>query len=233
MCAHILATDDDPDVLLTLARVLTREGHRVEKASSGEEALRRLAVQRPDILILDIMMPPGMDGLAVCTQLRADEQYMDLPILFLTARGSVDDVVSGLDAGGDDYVMKPFELAELTARVRALLRRLEHETPSNVLELGDVRLDTNTYQASVAGNAVQLTATEYKLLHYMMEHVNQALSPYRLLEAVWDYPPHSGDPDLVRAHIRNLRAKLEKKTKIPDAAAFIRTIHGVGYMVAG
>ncbi len=226
---YILAVDDDTDVLMTLSRVLRREGYEIEKAASGEEALRKIDVRRPNLVILDIMMPPGMDGLMVCKKLRSEERYIDLPILFLTARGTVDDVVAGLDAGGDDYVMKPFELSELTARVRALLRRSQRDTPQSVLELGGVRLDASTSRAIINEHTIQLTATEYKLLRYMMEHVNQALSPQKLLEAVWDYPVHSGDPDLVRAHIRNLRAKLEL---FIDASAFIRTLHGVGYMVS-
>jgi DNA-binding response OmpR family regulator len=230
MGAYVLAVDDDPDVLSTLSRVLIREGLEVDRASSGEEALRKVMTRRPDMLILDIMMPPGMDGLTLCSRLRHNDQFADLPILFLTARGSTDDVVAGLDAGGDDYVMKPFELPELTARVRALLRRSQHESQLSVLELGPLRLDSATYQASVGDKTVQLTSTEHKLLRYMMEHPNQALSPQRLLEAVWDYPPHTGDPDLVRAHIRNLRVKIEALHQ--GESALIRTMHGVGYMVA-
>ncbi len=230
MAAYILAVDDDPEVLGTLFRALGREGYEIEKASSGADAWQRIVNRRPDMVILDIMMPPGMDGLTLCAQLREDERFIDLPVLFLTARNDIDDVVAGLDAGGDDYVMKPFEVAELTARVRALLRRSQRDTSqSPILELGNVQLDSNTYQVSVNDRHVQLTATEHRLLRYLMEHVNQALSPSRLLEAVWDYPPHSGDPDLVRAHIRNLRAKLEANK---DATHFIRTIHGVGYMVS-
>ncbi len=230
MAAYILAVDDDADVLGTLSRALSREGYEIERASSGAEAWQKIVNRRPELVILDIMMPPGMDGLTLCRQLRDDDRFIDLPVLFLTARNDVEDVVAGLDVGGDDYVMKPFEVAELTARVRALLRRSQRDTSqSPILELGNVRLDSNTYQINVNDLTTQLTATEHKLLRYLMEHVNQALSPQRLLEAVWDYPPHTGDPDLVRAHIRNLRAKLEKSD---EATHFIRTIHGVGYMVS-
>ncbi|MCZ7541856.1 MAG: response regulator transcription factor [Anaerolineae bacterium] len=119
---YILAVDDDPEVLGTLSRALMREGFEVDRAISGLDALKMLGDRRPDLIILDIIMP-GLDGLAVCRKMRADNQYNDLAILFLTARGQTDDVVAGLDAGGDDYVVKPFELAELTARVRALVRR--------------------------------------------------------------------------------------------------------------
>jgi DNA-binding response OmpR family regulator len=228
---YILAVDDDPDVLGTLSRALSRDGFEVGRATSGLEALRMLADRRPELMILDIAMP-GLDGLTVCRKIRNESQFNDLTILFLTARGSTDDIVAGLDAGGDDYVVKPFELAELTARVRALVRRGQRNVivESPILEIGPLHLDSNTHQVSVSEHdPIQLTATEHRLLRYLMEHANQALSPQHLLEAVWDYPPNTGDPDLVRAHVRNLRAKLETRDTVP----FIRTIHGVGYMISG
>jgi DNA-binding response OmpR family regulator len=226
---YILVVDDDPDVLGTVSRALTREGFDVGRASSGVEALKLLSARRPELIVLDIIMP-GLDGLAVCRKIRMDNQYNDLTILFLTARGHTDDIVVGLDAGGDDYMIKPFEIAELTARVRALIRRGKRNAliESPVLEIGKVRLDSNTHQVMIDEQGpIQLTSTEHRLLRYLMEHVDQALSPQHLLEAVWDYPPHTGDPDLVRAHVRNLRTKLEFEGTNP----FIRTIHGVGYMV--
>ncbi len=227
---YVLAVDDDPEVLGTLSRALEREGIQVRKAISGQEALEILEEGIPDLIILDIMMP-GMDGLEVCRRIRADEQYNMVSILFLTARGHTDDIVDGLDVGGDDYVVKPFELIELTARVRALIRRGNRNAimSSPVLIAGSLRLDSNTHQVNVDDDPpIQLTATEHRLLRYMMEHANQALSPHHLLEAVWDYPANTGDPDLVRAHVRNLRAKLETDDK---RSSVIRTIHGVGYMV--
>jgi DNA-binding response OmpR family regulator len=225
----VIAVDDEPDVLGTLTRILGREGYEVGQASSGTEAWQKIVYRRPDLLILDVMMP-GMDGLTLCRQLRADNRFTDLPVLLLTARNTTDDVVSGLDAGGDDYVSKPFEVAELTARVRALLRRgLVGEDKNAVIELGALKLDSDTYQVHIDQRSIQLTSTEHRLLRYMMEHPNQALSPQRLLEAVWDYPPRTGDPDLVRAHVRNLRAKLEQGD---ESKQVIRTIHGVGYMIA-
>ena len=226
---YILAVDDELDLLGTLSRALGREGYEIGRATSGNEAWQKIVGRRPDLVILDIMMP-GMDGLALCRQLRGDTRFIDLPILFLTARNDTEDVILGLDAGGDDYVVKPFELSELTARVRALLRRgKREENKKPILELGNIRLDSDTYQVQAKGQTVQLTATEHRLLRYLMEHSNQALSPQHLLEAVWDYPPHTGDPDLVRAHVRNLRAKLEVD---PASPPLIRTIHGVGYMIS-
>jgi len=228
--AYILTVDDEVDVLGTLARALGREGYEIAQAQSGEEAWQKILNRRPDLVLLDIVMPGGMDGLTLCLKLRNDSRFIDLPVLFLTAQDKTDDVVAGFDAGGDDYVTKPFQLAELHARVRAVLRRNQREDAMlAVLELGKVKLDSSTYQVTVNDRTVQLTATEHRLLRYMMEHPNQALSPHRLLEDVWDYPPRTGDPDLVRAHVRNVRAKLEDDA---DTGRFIRTIHGVGYMVS-
>jgi DNA-binding response OmpR family regulator len=226
--ADILAVDDDPQVLGTLERVLTREKYKVYTASSGIEALERLEDTIPDLMILDIIMPE-MDGITVCRRVRQDERYTALPILFLTAKGSTDDIVDGLDAGADDYVVKPFELAELRARVQALLRRgMRGQETQSILEVNNLRLDSDTYQVYVNSETIQLTSTEHRLLRYFMEHAGQALSLSHLLQAVWEYPEHTGDPDLVRAHVRNLRAKIEKHSD----RKHIRTIHGVGYMIA-
>jgi len=182
----------------------------------------------PDLMVLDILMPE-MDGITLCRQLRRDSRYIPLPILFLTAKGGTDDIVSGLDAGADDYVVKPFELAELRARIAALLRRGTRDKKTDaILQLNDLRLDSDTYQVQVENNQIQLTSTEHRLLRYLMEHPNQALSPSHLLQAVWEYPPNTGDPDLVRAHVRNLRAKIERGAR----RKYIRTIHGVGYMIS-
>jgi DNA-binding response OmpR family regulator len=229
MTPYILTVDDDPEILGTLSRTLARDGYDIAQANSGRDAWQKIVNRRPDMVILDITMP-GMDGLTLCRQLRADNRYAELLILFLTAHDKTDDVVNGLDAGGDDYLTKPFQMAELKARVRALLRRNARDdgSPSQI-NVGNVQLDSDTYRVTIDGRVIQLTQMEHKLLRFLMEHPNQALSPQRLLEAVWDYPPKTGDPDLVRAHVRNLRAKLEDDANTPR---FIRTIHGVGYMVS-
>lgn len=225
---YVMAVDDDPEVLDTLGRVLEREAFDVTLSNSATEALIHLEKRVPDVLILDIIMP-GMDGVTLCRQLRRDPRFMSLPILFLTAKGSTDDIVDGLDAGADDYVIKPFELAELRARIHALLRRSIRDAESGaVIQLNDLKLDSDTYQVYIKGYRVQLTSTEHRLLRYLMENPNRALSPSHLLQAVWEYPPNTGDPDLVRAHVRNLRAKIEKNTD----RRYIRTIHGVGYMIS-
>jgi len=229
MMVHILAVDDDPEVLATVGRVLKNENsYEVSLASSAAQALVLLEKQMPDLMILDIIMPE-MDGITLCRRLRTDPRFIPLPILFLTAKGSTDDIVGGLDAGADDYVIKPFELAELRARIAALLRRGTRDKKNDaILQLNDLRLDSDTYQVLIDDVHIQLTSTEHRLLRYLMEHPNQALSPSHLLQAVWEYPPNTGDPDLVRAHVRNLRAKIEKSTR----RKYIRTIHGVGYMIS-
>lgn len=225
---QILAVDDDSEVLETLGRVLRFEDYQVTLMNSGFQALSALEKALPDLLILDIIMPE-IDGISICKRLRSNPRYITLPILFLTAKGGTEDIVAGLDAGADDYVIKPFELAELRARISALLRRSQRERGTvNMLQLGDLKLDSDTYRVTVGEHEYQLTSTEHRLLRYLMEHPNQALSPGHLLQAVWEYPPNTGDPDLVRAHVRNLRAKVEEDS----TRKYIRTIHGVGYMIS-
>lgn len=226
---HILAVDDDNEVLETVGRVLRHDAYEVSLANSAAQALILLEKRTPDLLILDIVMPE-VDGITLCRQLRREARFIPLPILFLTAKGSTDDIVNGLDAGADDYVVKPFELAELRARIAALLRRGTRDKKNeSILEINGLRLDSDTYQVWIDDEtAVQLTSTEHRLLRYLMEHPNQALSPGHLLQAVWEYPPNTGDPDLVRAHVRNLRAKIEKESR----RKYVRTIHGVGYMIS-
>lgn len=226
---YILVVDDEQEVLQTLGRVLRQEDTKVELMTSALEALSVLERSTPDLLILDIKMPE-MNGVDMCRHLRADPRFSALPILFLTAMGSTDDIVTGLDAGADDYVTKPFEVAELRARVTALLRRGMRENKSDgaLLKINGITLDSDTYQVEVEDRRVQLTSTEHRLLRYLMENPNRALSPSHLLQAVWEYPPNTGDPDLVRAHVRNLRAKLERGSR----KKLIRTIHGVGYMIS-
>jgi len=224
---HILVVDDESEVLDTLNRVLSHDGYSVTLLTSGIHLIAEMERRRPDLLILDITMP-DVDGIVLCRRVRSDLRFLSLPVLFLTAQGSTDDIVNGLEAGADDYVVKPFELAELRARISALLRRGMREKSHSVLQIADLKLDSDTYQVEVGGQEIQLTYTEHRLLRYMMEHPNQALSPVHLLQAVWEYPPDTGDPDLVRAHISNLRSKIEGQ----HTGRYIRTIHGVGYMIS-
>ncbi|MBN2470967.1 MAG: response regulator transcription factor [Anaerolineae bacterium] len=236
MSAYILTVDDEQSMRMMLTDALGSAGYDVETAGSALDALKKLEKRRPDVLVLDIGMPE-MDGLTLCRKLRQDPRFVTLPILFLTAFTQPEDIVKGLDAGADDYTLKPINLPVFLARVRALLRRKElgpEDAPTAdykaVLKVGGLELNSDTYQVSVEGGVIQLTATEHRLLRYMMEHDNQPLSPQRLLEAVWEYPPYTGDPDLVRVHVRNLRTKLEADTRQPK---YIQTVHGVGYMIQG
>lgn len=224
--SYIMVVDDEAIILETLGRVLRHDGYEVNLINSGERALETAKMQPPELIILDIIMPE-MDGITVCRKLRTYTQLIAVPVLFLTAKGSTEDIVAGLDAGADDYVVKPFELPELRARIGALLRRGGRERTTAIIEVSGMKLDSNTYQVTIEEKAFQLTLTEHRLLRYLMEHPNQAHSPSQLLQAVWEYPPNTGDPDLVRAHIRNLRAKIERGV----LSKHIRTIHGVGYMV--
>jgi two-component system response regulator RpaA len=234
MSVYILAVDDERQMRMMLVDALGTEGFEVDAAASAREALARLEKRRPDILVLDIGMPE-MDGLTLCRKLRSDARFITLPILFLTAYTQPEDIIRGLDAGADDYTLKPINLPVFLARVRALLRRKDMvpvDIPGSpqhaILKVGELLLNSNTYQVELDGRAIQLTSTEHRLLRYMMEHQKQPLSPQKLLEAVWDYPPYTGDPDLVRVHVRNLRTKLEKDTRQPQ---YIQTVHGVGYMI--
>lgn len=225
---RVMLVDDDVEILGVLEHLFRREGFDVISIDRGAKAIEYLDKNaQPDLVILDVDMP-GMTGIEVCRQLRSDSRFITLPVLFLTAMGAVDHVVEGLDAGADDYVIKPFELPELRARVHALLRRSARvKDTGNMLVVGNMRLDSDMYQVRINEEVIQLTSTEHRLLRYLMENVDQALSLSHLLQAVWEYPSDAGDPDLVRAHVRNLRAKIE----LDPERRYIRTIHGIGYMI--
>lgn len=224
---YIVAVDDEADVLATLGRAIESNDIRVRLVNISADAEEIIEQEIPDLVILDIVMP-GIDGITLCRRLRDNPRFVGLPILFLTAKGRTDDIVAGLDAGADDYIVKPFHVSELRARVTALLRRGQREkTTDNLLQVSDLRLDSNTHQVHVGQSQIQLTATEHRLLRYLMTHADKPQSPVQLLMDVWDYPYQTGDPDLVRAHVRNLRAKLKKHT----GRRFIETVHGVGYII--
>lgn len=227
--AFILVVEDDLDAAATIARVLRREKHEVKVVNTAAQALAEIDLQEPDLITLDIMMP-HMDGIELCKRLRSQPDMSDVPILMITAKGEVPDLVDGLDAGADDYIAKPFDIREIAARVRALLRsRRARPTRSPVLTIGDLTLDSRTAEVRVGDKpGVLLTPTEYHLLSYLMEHANEVISPYRLLNEVWGYPEGSGSPDLVRAHIRNLRLKVEPD---PERPKYIRTVRRHGYTI--
>jgi len=226
---QVIVVDDEVDVLGTIGRAIQRDNIEVQLVNNSVKAESIIKSENPDLAILDIIMP-DVDGITICRRLRSDPKFVDLPILFLTAKGRTDDIVAGLDAGADDYVIKPFHIAELRARVDALLRRGMQEVDSDgIIAVGDLVLDSKTHQVSVSDENIQLTSTEHLLLRYLMTNAGEPQSPSHLLEAVWDYPPDTGDPDLVRAHIRNVRAKLRKST----GDRFIETVHSVGYIIEG
>lgn len=218
--ARVLVVDDDPNMLSMLRRTLGFEGYNVTVAPSGEVALRSAAIERPDIVILDLMLP-GMDGLEVCRRLRA---RIDVPILLLTARSSIPDRVAGLDAGADDYVPKPFAVDELLARIRALLRRVRPDYVE-VLEFADLVLIPATREVLRAGRPIDLTAREFDLLEYFMRHPRQVLSREVIFQQVWGYELLSGTSNPIDVHVKALREKLEAEGR----SRLIHTIRGVGF----
>jgi DNA-binding response OmpR family regulator len=229
--SFILVVDDDPVMLSTLGRALSLAGYKTILTRFGAEALDFLEIVPFDLVILDIVLP-DIDGLEICRALRAKDkpEYAALPILILSGLSKTKDVVAGLNAGADDYLSKPFELVELFARVKTLLRRTAVLSPSTarVLEVAGLQLDTTTFQARTENGTAQLTSTESRLLEHMMRNAGRPQSVDGLLQAVWGYPPDIGDPDLVRTHVKNLRRKLEVDPRNPR---YVRTIHGLGYIV--
>lgn len=230
---RILLVDDEPDLVWAIRYSLCDLGYEVLTASDGEAGLALARRQRPDLIILDILMP-RMDGIQVCWNLRRDPALAAIPILFLSMRNAIEDRVECLEQGGDDYLAKPFDLRELKARIAALLRRGRGlpapdrpEDQSAWLAVGGLALNLHTYQVSIAGRQIQLTPAEFKLLHYLMKRPGKVYTSQHLLQEVWGYPLESADLSLVRWHIRNLRAKVEQD---PGSPCYIRTIprHGFG-----
>ena len=228
--ALILVIDDDDLVSRTLQRALKIYDYQVMTASSGIEGLQLARRHRPDLFILDIMMP-GVDGYQVCRQIRGDPLLQDAPVLFLTAKAKDEDKIEGFRAGGDDYLVKPFNMQELELRVKAILRRAgpeKHEPEATVNEVvvGDVTLDCRTFKVTTPYQTVLLTNVQFDLLYHLMSHADQVFNSQQLLQDVWDYPRDTGSPELVRAHVKNLREKIEPS---PSDPIYIKTIQGHGY----
>lgn len=227
---NILVVDDEEPVALSIELSLRRE-YQVRVANSATEALKIIRRSQPDLIILDIIMP-GMDGIQFCNELRRDPIFKTIPILFLTAKGRIEDKIIGLEAGADDYLTKPFDIRELLLRVKAILRRTEDlDSPPAIEELnvGKLTLNCQNYQLSTGTQTVLLTPVEFDLMYHLMSHPNQVFSGERLLRELWDYPSDTGSPDLVRMHIRNLRLKVEPDSREPQ---FILTIPRHGYTIA-
>jgi DNA-binding response OmpR family regulator len=248
----ILVIEDDEIVARTIERCLRGGEFRVRLASSGVEGLRAARREVPSLVILDVIMP-GMDGYAVCREMRADPVLNDVPILFLTARTKDEDKINGFTAGADDYLGKPFNVDELILRIRAILRRTQRaqqpETSAivegdsspirqasdrsaqgdRIITIGNYSLNTRTYEfIGPKSGKIRLTPVQYDLLYHLMNHPGEIFSPARLLDEVWDYPSDAGSPDLVRVHIKNLRERIEEDPRIPQ---FIKTIAGYGYTI--
>ena len=218
---RILVVDDEPNIVDVVSMALRFQGFGVETAGTGEEALARVASFRPHLMVLDVMLP-DMEGFDVAQRLGA--QRAEVPIIFLTARDATQDKIRGLTTGGDDYVTKPFSLEELVARVRTVLRRTgiaEHE--SSRLVFDDLELDDDTREVTRGGRPIDLTATEYRLLRYLMLNPRRVLTRAQLLDHVWNYD-FGGDARVLETYVSYLRKKIDV-----HGAPLIQTVRGVGY----
>jgi two-component system response regulator MprA len=228
MPRRVLVVDDDAKITSFLRRSLALEGYEVTVANSGTEALRLVAGAPPDLMVLDIMMP-DVDGMEVCRRVRAAGE--EFPILMLTAKDSISDRVKGLDQGADDYLVKPFALEELLARLRALSRRSVAPRPaeephSSILQYADLKLDTASREAFRGNRKIELTAKEYELLTLFLSHPRQVLTRDTLMEKVWGYD-YTGESNVLEVYVGYLRQKLEAGGE----PRLIQTVRGVGYVL--
>jgi DNA-binding response OmpR family regulator len=225
VATRVLIIEDDPNVAEVVGRYLTREGYEVEIATDGAAGLDRALADPPELVVLDLMLP-SLGGLEVCKRIRA---AAPVPVIMLTALGEETDRIVGLELGADDYVAKPFSPRELTARVKAVLRRASGplaagtQTPA-VLQAGDLEVDVTAHEARLGGELVALTAKEFDLLAFLMEHPRRAFRREDLLQQVWGFS--YGDTSTVTVHIRRLREKIEAD---PSAPRHVCTVWGVGY----
>jgi phosphate regulon transcriptional regulator PhoB len=221
----VLIVEDESDLVKLLKYNLEKEGFKVGYATDGALALAEARRDPPDVVILDLMLP-GLDGLEVCRQLRRNDRFARTPILILSARSEEADRVVGLELGADDYVTKPFSTREVIARVRALLRRNEPAVPQRVkVNRGDIVIDPTAHSVCVSGRSVELSALEFKLLHYMALHPGMVFSRDQLLDGVWGND-RSVTPRSVDVYVRRIREKIEVR---PQQPAYVQTVHGVGY----
>ncbi len=229
--APVLVIDDEESIVDLIKLGLKYEGFEVVAASDGEDGIAAAQRTNPVFIILDWMLP-DMDGLEVCRLLRSNPTTLDIPILLLTAKDEVGSRVEGLNTGADDYLTKPFSFEELVARIRAILRRLNHgataENPQ-VLTVGDIELNMATHEVTRAGRQIDLTVTEYNLLHQLMSHVGKALDRQTILNQVWGYD-FLGETNIIEVYVRYLREKIEDS---PSSPRYIQTIRGVGYIMKG
>ncbi len=221
----ILLIEDEPNVVSVIKRGLAEHGHEVSAASNGLTGLQMALNHSFDLVILDVMLP-GLDGIQICRRIR--EKDKNIPILMLTALNSTDNIVTGLDTGADDYLVKPFKIAELAARLRTLLRRrnTEGQQPSHLYIIDDLEVDTEAKTATRGGTALNLTSTEYRLLEYFIKNQKKVLSRIQILESVWDIDFNLGT-NVVDVYVNYLRKKLEKT----GSRKLIHTVFGMGYMM--
>ncbi|MBD2652532.1 MULTISPECIES: two component system response regulator RpaA [Synechocystis] len=225
---RILIIDDDPAISDLVSINLEMAGYDVQQAVDGIKG-QALAVQlQPDLIMLDLMLPK-VDGFTVCQRLRRDERTADIPVLMLTALGQIQDKIQGFDSGADDYLTKPFDVEEMLARVRALLRRTDRipqaAKHSEILNQGPLTLVPERFEAIWFGKSIKLTHLEFELLHCLLQRHGQTVSPSDILREVWGYEPDD-DIETIRVHIRHLRTKLEPNPRRPR---FIKTVYGAGY----
>ena len=221
--ARVLVVDDEPSITDLLAMALRYEHFAVQVAHSGREALDAVEEEEPDLVVLDVMMP-GIDGFEVARRLRNSGAHV--PVLFLTARDATEDKVRGLTLGGDDYMTKPFSVEELVARIRAILRRVQpSEAIKGRLAVADLELDEDTHEVWRAGADIELTATEFKLLRYLMLNPRRVLSKDQILDHVWNYD-FGGNANIVETYVSYLRRKVDSL-----GPPLIHTVRGVGYTI--
>jgi two-component system response regulator MprA len=226
MRRQIMVVDDDEKITSMLRRSLTFEGYEVLSANNGQEALKQLMEKEPDLLILDVMMP-YVDGFEVCRRLR--QAGSNIPVLMLTAKDDVKDRVKGLDTGADDYLVKPFALEELLARVRALLRRTEEQFDhTSVLSFEDLRMDTDTRDVYRGDRRIELTTREFDLLHMFISNPRKVLSKEMIMDRIWGFD-YSGESNVLEVYIAMLRQKLEEHGE----KRLIHTVRGAGYVLRG
>ncbi len=222
--ARILVIEDDVGTASEIAAALTDHGHEVASAGVGREGLLRAATEEFDAVVLDRMLPGGMDGLAVLATLRATGN--EVPVLVLSALSAVDERVRGLKAGGDDYLTKPFEFLELTARLDVLMRRRASPQRETTLRVADLEIDLPTHTVTRAGQTIELLPREYRLLEYLMRHAGQVVTRTMMFEEVWHYR-YDEPTNVIDVHVSKLRRKIE----IPGAPPLIQTVRGAGYVL--
>jgi len=229
MKSRILVVDDEQDILELVSYNLQKEGFHIETSLNGEDALQKIRSDRFDLVLLDLMLP-GMQGMELCRTLKSDNTTVAMPIIMLTAKSEELDKVLGLEMGADDYITKPFSPRELIARVKAVLRRTQ-ELPEKekIITIGDIEINTDTFQVMKKDRQIKLSATEFRLLAYLVQKKGRVFNRDMLLDAVWRDEAFV-EPRTVDVHIRRLRAQIEDD---PSHPAYIKTRRGIGYYVDG